>query len=80
MTKPHASEKAPPGLPQRPAFGYGFEIDADPPRIAKSGGALGISASIAVYPKNGYHVIVLSNYDPPSATSVAQFIRSLIAR
>jgi len=44
-----------------------------------NGGGPGVNAEFSIYP-SGDVMVVLSNYDPPSATSVAQFIRSLIAR
>jgi CubicO group peptidase (beta-lactamase class C family) len=42
-----------------------------------AGGGPGVNAELSLYP-SGYVVVVLSNYDPPSATQVAQFIQSLI--
>lgn len=42
-----------------------------------AGGGPGVNAELSLYP-SGFVVVVLSNYDPPSATEVAQYIRSLI--
>lgn len=42
-----------------------------------NGGGPGVNAEFSIYP-TGDVMVVLSNYDPPSATNVAQFIRSLI--
>jgi len=44
-------------------------------RIA--GGGPGVNAEFSIFP-SGDVVVVLSNYDPPSATSIAQFIRALL--
>jgi CubicO group peptidase (beta-lactamase class C family) len=44
-------------------------------RIA--GGAPGVNAEFSIFP-SGYVVVVLSNYDPPAATTIAQFIRGLL--
>jgi CubicO group peptidase (beta-lactamase class C family) len=43
-----------------------------------NGGGPGVNAELSIYP-NGYVIAVLSNYDPPAATAVAQAIRSLVA-
>lgn len=42
-----------------------------------NGGGPGVNAEFSIYP-SGDVMVVLSNYDPPSGTNVAQFIRSLI--
>jgi CubicO group peptidase (beta-lactamase class C family) len=42
-----------------------------------NGGGPGVNAEFSMYP-NGYTLVVLSNYDPPAATEVAEFIRGLI--
>jgi D-alanyl-D-alanine carboxypeptidase len=39
-----------------------------------SGGAPGMNGELRIFPDNGYVVIVLSNLDPPAATTVANFI------
>lgn len=43
-----------------------------------NGGGPGVNAEFSIYP-SGDVMVALSNFDPPSATSVAQYIRSLIA-
>lgn len=43
-----------------------------------NGGGPGVNAEFSIFP-SGEVMIVLSNYDPPAATSVAQYVRSLIA-
>jgi D-alanyl-D-alanine carboxypeptidase len=53
----------PPGLPRRPGFGYGFEVDGKTGRVSKSGGALGVSAYVSFLPSTNTRIIVLSNYD-----------------
>jgi CubicO group peptidase (beta-lactamase class C family) len=42
-----------------------------------NGGGPGVNAEFSIFP-SGDVVVVLSNYDPPAATDVAEFIRSLI--
>ncbi len=48
--------------------------------IAIAGGAPGINAALETNPENGYTIIVLSNYDPPTAGTVARKINSLLER
>lgn len=45
-----------------------------------AGGAPGINAALESDLKGGYTVIVLSNYDPPSAQSVARELRQMVSR
>jgi CubicO group peptidase (beta-lactamase class C family) len=45
-----------------------------------AGGMEGVNAALEWNPANGYAIIVLSNYDPPSAERVAQHIRALLPR
>ena len=52
---------------------YASETD-----FRSNGGGPGVNAEFSIYP-SGHVMVVLSNYDPPSATAVAQYIRSLIA-
>jgi D-alanyl-D-alanine carboxypeptidase len=42
-----------------------------------NGGSAGVNAEFSLFP-TGEVVVVLSNYDPPAATDVAQFIRGLV--
>ena len=46
--------------------------------IGVAGGAPGINADVEIDPASGYVLVVLSNYDPPSAERVAATIRSYI--
>jgi D-alanyl-D-alanine carboxypeptidase len=48
--------------------------------IGIAGGSLGLNALLDIGPDNGYTVIVMSNYDPPSALKVGKQIRGLLAR
>ncbi len=45
-----------------------------------AGGTEGVNAALEWNPANGYAIIVLSNYDPPSAEKAAQHIRALLPR
>jgi CubicO group peptidase (beta-lactamase class C family) len=40
-----------------------------------NGGGPGVNSELSIYP-SGEVLVVLSNYDPPSATTIAQFIRA----
>jgi len=46
--------------------------------IGVAGGAPGINADLEIDPQSGYVLVVLSNYDPPSAVAVAKVIRGWI--
>jgi D-alanyl-D-alanine carboxypeptidase len=48
--------------------------------IGIAGGSLGLNALLDISPENGYTVIVMSNYDPPSAVKTGKQIRGLLAR
>jgi D-alanyl-D-alanine carboxypeptidase len=48
--------------------------------LAIAGGAPGISAQMEAHPQTGYVIVVLSNYDPPTAGTVARQIDSYIER
>jgi hypothetical protein len=47
--------------------------------LRANGGGPGVNAEFSLYP-SGYLMVVLSNYDPPSGTEVAEYIRGLIGR
>jgi D-alanyl-D-alanine carboxypeptidase len=48
--------------------------------IAIAGGAPGINAALETNPETNYTIIVLSNYDPPAAGTVARKINSFLER
>lgn len=48
--------------------------------IGIAGGAPGINAMLEVMPQSGYTIVVLSNYDPPSAGTVSKELRNLVKR
>ncbi len=57
-------------------YAYGFEdsrIDGAG-AVGHGGGAPGMNGDLRIYPKTGYIVAVLSNLDPPAASSVSTFI------
>lgn len=72
------------GGPQRPAGagrgGYGFmQNQKDGIRIVgNGGGGPGVNAMFRIYFGRGYTVVVLSNYDPPSAERIAGKINEMI--
>ncbi|MGB8951501.1 MAG: serine hydrolase domain-containing protein [Candidatus Aminicenantales bacterium] len=51
-----------------------------PGAMAFAGGAPGINAELDINPVPGYTVVVLSNYDPPAASSMAKKIGALLKR
>lgn len=54
------------------------ETDAGVPAFAFAGGSPGVNAVIASFPQQGYVLVVLSNYDPPSAEELEKKIGSWI--
>ena len=72
------------GGPQRPAGagrgGYGFmQNQMNGMRIVgNGGGGPGVNAIFRIYFGRGYTVVVLSNYDPPSAEQIAGKINEMI--
>lgn len=48
--------------------------------VSLAGGAPGINALVETFPRKGYILIVLSNYDPPTAEKVGKKVESLIIR
>ncbi|MBA3766745.1 MAG: beta-lactamase family protein, partial [Acidobacteria bacterium] len=50
------------------------------PGLGIAGGSLGINALLEVGADQGYTIIVMSNYDPPSAEATGKKIRGLLAR
>ena len=71
------SNQMPPG---QPPAGYGFfSIEVKGTRaFGNNGGGPGTNSTFTVYPELGYTVVVLSNYDPPSASRVTSKIRDLL--
>lgn len=62
--------------------GYGFQIfDIDGViRVGHPGRFAGVNTRIDMYPKLGFTVIVLANYDPPSAYDIAEKATELITQ
>jgi CubicO group peptidase (beta-lactamase class C family) len=71
------SNQMPPG---QPPAGYGFfSIEVNGTRaFGNNGGGPGTNSTFTVYPELGYTVVVVSNYDPPSASKVTSKIRDLV--
>jgi len=67
-----------PGVPRR--YAYGFEDNrSDGFRtVGHGGGAPGMNGMLEIYWETPYTVAVLSNFDPPAAGDVAEFIRDHI--
>jgi len=63
-------------------YGYGFaeEVVNGHRVVGHSGGFPGINSQLDIYSGLGYDVAVMSNYDPPAATLVANKLRTLICR
>jgi CubicO group peptidase (beta-lactamase class C family) len=45
-----------------PNYGYGFQTDAGGKSFGHSGGFVGISSNLEIYPESGWTLIVMSNY------------------
>jgi CubicO group peptidase (beta-lactamase class C family) len=57
---------------QQDQYGYGFTVGQEPvPNYGHGGGAPGMNGELRVFPKLGYVVVILSNLDPPAASSLA---------
>jgi D-alanyl-D-alanine carboxypeptidase len=57
-------------------YGFGFSIGGQGTlrHYGHSGGAPGMNGELFIYPESGLVVVVLSNQDPPAASSLAGFI------
>ena len=62
--------------PHRNQYGFGMTIRGEGAlrTFGHGGGAPGQNGELRVYPESGYVVVVLSNYDPPAASRLAEFI------
>jgi CubicO group peptidase (beta-lactamase class C family) len=71
------SNQMPPG---QPPAGYGFFlVDVNGTRaIGNNGGGPGTNSTFTVYPELGYTVVIMSNYDPPSASKVTSKLREML--
>jgi CubicO group peptidase (beta-lactamase class C family) len=65
---------------ERDLYAYGFgDRRVDGQRIVGHGGGFaGINANLDMYLDSGYSVVVMSNYDPPAASQVAEWVRRRI--
>jgi D-alanyl-D-alanine carboxypeptidase len=70
------SGKLRPGDPEL-GYAYGFENDRSSGTriVGHHGGYLGINSQLDIYLDLGYTVAVMSNYDPPAATRIAERLR-----
>lgn len=62
--------------------GYGFQIFeiGGVTRVGHPGRFAGVNTRIDMYPKLGYTVIVLANYDPPAAFDAAEKVTELLTQ
>jgi CubicO group peptidase (beta-lactamase class C family) len=69
-----------PQRPEGPGKGYGFLLkQVNGMRIVgNGGGGPGINAMFRIYLDRGYTVVILSNYDPPSAERIAGRIDEML--
>jgi CubicO group peptidase (beta-lactamase class C family) len=65
----------------RGKYGYGFSerLVAGKRVVGHNGGFPGVNGELHVLPATGDVVVVLSNYDPPAATELAEFIVERLA-
>lgn len=60
-------------------YAYGFEDARDANGngwVGHSGAAPGMNGDLRIYPKSGYVVAVLANFDPPAAQRIADYLDS----
>jgi D-alanyl-D-alanine carboxypeptidase len=77
------SGKAPYDRPERKkkyAYGFAEQFVNDEKIVFHDGGANGISTQMDIYPELGYTVVVLSNYDAPSAFLVTRYLREMLTK
>lgn len=57
-------------------YAYGFEdhLENGVRWFGHSGGAPGINSTLRIYPKSGYIIAVMGNFDSPAADRIAEFI------
>jgi CubicO group peptidase (beta-lactamase class C family) len=58
-------------------YAYGFEDETTPDGVrvfGHGGGSPGMNGRLSVFPKSGYVVVVLANFDPPAADNITRFI------
>jgi CubicO group peptidase (beta-lactamase class C family) len=62
-------------------YGYGFMLrnENGHPVFGHGGGFPGVCTQMDVYPKDGYVVVVLSNYDPVMGYTIANKVRRMVA-
>jgi CubicO group peptidase (beta-lactamase class C family) len=57
------------------AFGFGDARDKDGNGwVGHGGGAPGMNGDLRIYPKSGYVVAVLANFDPPAAQRISDYL------
>jgi len=63
-------------------YDYGFAEDLWNGKrvVGYTAGFPGVNSMLEMYPELGYTVVVLSNYDPPSAQRVGYKLREMITR
>ena len=72
-------QSRPEGSDPDQGYGYGFGVDvlAGGERLVGHGGGFpGTSTNLQIFLKSGYTVVVLTNYDPPAAERVSNWIIS----
>ena len=62
--------------PYRGQYGFGMTTRGEGPlrSFGHGGGAPGQNGDLRVFPESGYVIVALSNYDPPAASRLADFI------
>ena len=62
--------------PQLGSYGFGFLTGSQGAlrRYGHTGGAPGMNGDLRIYPESGLVIVVLSNLDPPAATTIANFL------
>jgi len=77
LLKPELLQEATKGSPVRPDYGMGFYVLPDG-GYGHGGGAPGINGELHILPLSGYILVALANRDPRMATSMVDFITSVL--
>jgi hypothetical protein len=72
-TAPSIPRLTEPGI----SYAFGFEDSRDTSGngwVGHGGGAPGMNGDLRIYPKSGYVVVVLANFDPPAANRISDYL------
>jgi D-alanyl-D-alanine carboxypeptidase len=74
VSKASLTQMITPGVNNNYGFGMALAGEGATRNFGHSGGAPGQNGDLRVYPESGYVIVALSNYDPPAAQRMGDFI------